>query len=366
MPKTSKIRTKGSGYTNAPAVKKTNSIFKCVKCGRESNRQKGFFPSSHSPLFKENNGYLPYCTVCIDQLFDHYRGKLTSEADAVRRMCEICDAYWNLNLYESVKRGEGSNLSLFRSYVSKLNLAKYLNKTFDDTLDEERLASEGIQVTDTPKKQDPEENAKKEKEKKQTVELLSNAPKPSADTLLFWGSGLTPEIYQDLNLRYQRWTRNLQAPLDDATEGLYKQLCIAEANVNQNMAGGKGVEASQKIINDILYKLGISPDKQTEDDDAYGIESTPMGVWVKRWEDKRPLPEEDEDMKDPHKIIGYINTWFLGHAGKMLGINNIHTKMYDEEIAKYRIERPDLEDEDDDEFMLDLFGSDGGDTDDTV
>jgi len=221
----------------------------------------------------------------------------------------ICDTYWNKTLYESVKRSGNTSLSLFRLYISKLNLAKYNGKTFDDTLDEERLADAGIVVPEKPRRQEPEEPQKdkeKEKEKKQIVELLTSAPKPSADTLIFWGGGLTPEIYQDLNLRYQRWTRNLPKPLDDATEGLYKQLCIAEVNVNQNMVSGKGVEASQKIINDILNKLGISPDQQSDDGDSSDIDDTPMGVWVKRWEDLRPLPEEDEGQERRNPLHPYM------------------------------------------------------------
>ena len=271
----------------------------------------------------------------------------------------ICDAYWSPTLYETVKRNEEAGLSLFRLYVSKLNLNRYSGKTFDDTLDEERLADAGVVVSDKPKKPEPEEP--QQKEKKQIVDLPTSAPKPSADTLLFWGGGLTPEIYQDLNLRYQRWTRNLPKPIDDATEGLYKQLCIAEVNVNQNMISGKGVEASQKIINDILNKLGISPDQQADIDDGSDVENVPMGVWVKRWEDLRPLPEEDEDMKDSNGVIRYIHTWFLGHIGKMLGLKNVYTTMYEKEIEKFKVEQPELADVDDDDIMNAMFGEEDGD-----
>ena len=272
----------------------------------------------------------------------------------------ICDTYWSQPLYETVKRNEEAGLSLFRLYVSKLNLAKYAGKTFDDTLDEERLADAGITVPVKPVKVQPVEEPKK-KEEKQTVELPSVAPKPSADTLLFWGGGLTPEIYQDLNLRFQRWTRNLPKPLDDATEGLYKQLCIAEVNVNQNMIAGKSVEASQKIINDILNRLGISPDQQADLDDGSNVEDVPMGVWIKRWEDLRPLPEEDEDMKDSNGVIRYIHTWFLGHIGKMLGLKNVYTSMYEKEIEKFKVEQPELADVDDDDIMNAMFGEEDGD-----
>lgn len=355
MPKTSKIRTKGNGYTNGMPARKT-SVFRCTHCGREHGKQKGLFPFSFSPLFRENNGYVPICSVCIDELFDQYKGRMVSEADAMRRMCMICDLYWSPTLYETVRNSANPGLSLIRTYISKLNLSKYNGKTFDDTINEEHLAQMGIPVQEKPKPPVEEETAKKEK---QVVTLPSNAPKPSAETILFWGSGLTPDVYQDLNLRYQRWTRNLPKPLDDGTEGLYKQLCLAEVNVVQNMAAGKPIESAQRIINDIMGRLNITPEQQTEGDDVLGLESTPMGVWIRRWEDKRPLPEEDEDMKDSAGVIRYINTWFLGHIGKMLGIKNIYTKMYEDEIAKYRIERPELADEEDDEFIIDLFGENG-------
>jgi len=362
MPKVSKIRSKGNGYTNGVPPKKKPSVFQCTCCGREYARQRGSFPASRSHLFKENNGFVPICNFCMDDLYDKYRGKMTSEADAMRRVCMIGDYYWTPELF-AASRGSGAvALSPFRTYIGKLNVSKYHGKTFDDTLDDERIAAANLAPADAGRaRQTPPEETQPVKEKKKPVTLPANAPKPSADTILFWGSGLTPEIYQDLNLRYQRWTRDLPKPLSDATEGLYKQLCIAEVNVNQNMISGKGVEASQKIISDILIKLGISPDQQTEEDTSLDADDTPMGVWVRRWEDKRPLPEpeEDDDMKDSAGLIRYITTWFLGHAGKMLGIKNIYTKMYEEEIAKYRVERPEYADEDDDDFLADLFGEDG-------
>lgn len=360
MPKTSKIRAKGNGYTGT-ATPRRSTVFKCTRCGREHGKQKGLFPFSFSPLFRENNGYVPICSVCIDELFDHYKGRLTSEEDAMRRMCMICDLYWSPALYEMVRNGDHAGLSLIRTYISKLNLSKYNGKTFDDTLDEEHLAELDIPVPDKPEKPKASTDDEPEKKEKQTVTLPGIAPKPSAETILFWGSGLTPEVYQDLNLRYQRWTRNLQKPLDDGTEGLYKQLCLAEVNVVQNMAAGKPIESAQRIINDIMGKLNITPEQQADDEDALGLEQTPMGVWIRRWEDRRPLPEEDDDMMDSAGVIRYINTWFLGHIGKMLGLKNIHTKMYEDEIAKYKIERPELADEDDDDFIIDLFGENDGD-----
>ena len=361
MPKTSKIRAKGSNYTNAPApARRSQTVYRCTRCGREHTRQKGLFPSSQSPLFRENNGYLPICTICVDELFDKYKAKLPSEEIAMRRMCMMFDIYWSPTLFETVKRNEDSGLSLIRTYISKMNLGKYNGKTFDDTLDEERFA-EATELVSQPISAPQSVEDQPAKTKKKQDALPAEAPAPSADTILFWGTGFTPEIYQELNLRYQNWTRNLPKPLDMGVEALYKQLCLSQVNVNLNMMSGKSIDGSQKIINDILVKLHISPDQQVDEDEASLIENTPMGVWIRRWEDKRPLPEEDEDMKDHHNVIRYIHTWFFGHIGKMLGIKSPYTKMYEDEINRFRVERPDLADVDDDDIINEEFGAEDGD-----
>ena len=114
-------------------------------------------------------------------------------------------------------------------------------------------------------------------------------------------------------------------------------------------------------MNNLLGSLSIKPIQKKEDDDALGIDSTPLGVWAKRWEDKRPIPEDDPEMKDSYGIIKYISTWLLGHLGKMLNIKTINTKLYEDEIAKLRVDRPEYEGEDDETVFNDYFGNDGGD-----
>lgn len=279
----------------------------------------------------------------------------------MRRMCMMFDLYWSPELFETVKRNEDSGLSLIRTYISKMNLAKYGNKTFDDTLDEELFAETTDLISNPAGIQQAAEEQPTSPKRKQKDVLPSEAPAPSAETILFWGAGFTPEIYQDLNLRYQNWTRKLPKPLEMGVEALYKQLCLQQVSVNMNMAAGKSIDGSQKVITEILGKLGLSPDQQSDEDENSLIENVPMGVWIRRWEDKRPLPEEDEDMKDSHNVIRYIHTWFFGHIGKMLGIKSPYTKMYEDEIDRFKIERPDLADVDDDDIINEEFGEGDGD-----
>ena len=58
-------------------------------------------------------------------------------------------------------------------------------------------------------------------------------------------------------------------------------------------------------------------------------------------------------------IVRYISTWFLGHLCKMLHIKNSYSRMYEDAIEKLRVDRPELDEEDDEDLFNDIFGDDG-------
>lgn len=101
----------------------------------------------------------------------------------------------------------------------------------------------------------------------------------------------------------------------------------------------------------------MKPAQQKNDGDG-ALENTPFGVWVRKWENQRPIPEPDPELKDVDGIIRYISIWFLGHLCKMLGIKNAYCKLYEDELAKMRIERPEYEDDDDETMFNNIFNSD--------
>lgn len=53
-------------------------------------------------------------------------------------------------------------------------------------------------------------------------------------------------------------------------------------------------------------------------------------------------------------IKKYVFTWF-GHVCKMLGVKNGYTRMYEEEINRLRVEKPEYEDEDDETLLVDAY-----------
>lgn len=338
---------------------KSTEIYKCVRCGVPYRTQKQHFHATQSTLFNANNGVLPICKQCVVDLYEHYRTILGDPREAVKRVCLKLDIYWSPDVYASVEKTGSANSNRMSTYISRSFLFRYQGKTYDDTLAEagtvQCTPTAGVAGEVSP---DPDS------EVDLTVPIASPAPitTPTADTVLFWGAGFTPAFYHELNMRYDRWTRDLPKPLGRAEESLYKQICFQESSINKNIAAGKPIEQGQNALNALLGSLNAKPiQKKEENPAAQEVDNSPLGVWIRRWEDKRPVPDyPEDDMKGGKKLIHYITVWLYGHLGKSLGIRNTYSQAYEDEIEKYRVQKPEFVDEDDDVIISSLADEDGG------
>lgn len=316
--------------------------FYCCRCGMAYSRQKGYFPVSHSPMYR-GLGYLPICNDCIEELYEQYRADLSSDKEAMRRMCMKLDLYWNDAIYDMVEKSAGIH-SRIRSYIGKTNIIRYLDKTFDDTLLEES-------ILESNKRSDSFEFSKFEEPSAAGIEEVQ----VEQSVIDFWGSGFTPDFYAELERRYRDWTDGVN--IADPTErSLYKQICILEATINRDSAQGKAIDKNVNALNTLLGSMNLKPTQKKDEADS-SMDNTPFGVWIRRWENTKPIPEPDPEMQDVDGIVRYISIWFLGHLCKMLGIKNTYCKLYEDEIAKMRIERPEYEDDDDETMFNDIFGA---------
>lgn len=314
----------------------------CRKCGTAYNRLKGFFPVSYAHLYR-GTGYLPYCRECVDGMFASYASECGNTKDAVRQMCRKLDLYWNDKLFDSVEQKSAAR-SIMTSYIAKTNNAKYAGKSYDDTLKEDGSMWEwsvgncgtGVQSGFNH------------------VEDIDVDPSVEA----FWGTGYTPEMYRDLEQRREYWMSKYPDGyvFDIGLEALIRQICALELDINRDRAEGKSVEKSVSALNNLLGSAMLKPAQKTDSGDA-ALEKVPFGVWIDRWENKRPVPEPDPEFQDVDGIKRYISIWFLGHACKMLGIKNTYCKLYEDEISKLRVEHPEYEEDDDETLFNDIFGS---------
>lgn len=322
----------------------------CSKCGTNYSRQKGYFPVSYAALHK-GTGHTHVCKDCIDEIYNSYLAQCHNGRDAVRQVCRKLDLYWSENIFRQVER-KNTIRSMMTDYIRKINGVTYAGKSYDDTLSEEGTLWNFTQSKITA-------IAEADTQNDENSDKIHAEP----EVVAFWGPGLDTDQYTILEQRRSYWMSRLpdNMEFDIGTEAIIKQLCSLELDINRDRAAGRSVDKSINSLISLLGSAKLKPTQKTNDADAT-IDNTPFGVWIRRWENQRPIPEPDPELKDVDGIIRYISIWYFGHLCKMLGIKNTYCKLYEDELAKMRVEHPEYEDEDDESLFSDIFGANDSDT----
>lgn len=321
----------------------------CPRCGTEYSTRRGHFHVCYAQNYK-GVGFLPICHKCVQTMFDKYLVKCTDPKIAMRQVCRKLDLYWDDDIYEYVKRRSAAK-TLVVAYLKRLTNTTYVGKSYDDTLE--------IDGTLWDFTTDDERNARRQQAEADAAAAAENPEcNIPQETIDFWGPSYTTDMYIELEKRRIYWMRKLKfddgAELDAGTEALIRQICSLEIDINKERAEGKTPDKLITALNTLLGSAQLKPD-QRKDDISKADASTPFGVWIKRWENERPIPEVDPSMKDVDGIKKYIATWFHGHLAKMLGLKKAELKLYEDEVARLRVERPEYDDEDDEDLISDFF-----------
>lgn len=323
----------------------------CGRCGVDYSRQKGYFPVSYAALHKGIK-HTHICRDCIDSLYEDYYAKCNDAKIAVRQMCRKLDLYWNESIFNQVAK-KATIRSMMTEYIRKTATNKYAGKSYDDTLLEEgTLWNFGNTQDDIPDIAEPVDT-----DNEPSVMSLEDYG-ISEEVAAFWGPGYTPEMLVDLEQRRLYWMSKLPKDIDVdiGTEAIIRQICSLELDINRDRAAGRSIDKNVNTLNTLLGSACLKPTQKKDDSDA-SVDNTPFGVWIRRWENQRPIPEPDPELEDVDGIVRYISIWYFGHLCKMLGIKNTYCKLYEDELAKMRIERPEYDEEDDETMFNDIFGS---------
>ena len=323
----------------------------CPCCGvsKTTKGRFGAFFKSNSILHGGNGGWVPICKACLRSLYKAYSQVLDSKSEAMRRICLKIDAYWNEELFDKIMEKRGTNVSSFdiADYLSNLNLSQFRGKTFDTTLDEEETKRANEIVVEI---EEQEAEAAKEKEEQE-----AQIPEES---IRMWGSGFDLQFYEDLDRKYEYWTSDLDLEkLDKATDTLIKQICVQEVTLQRDAAAGRSISKTAKVIDDLIGSLNLKPVQQERvkevADDSH--ELTPFGVWIRRIEDERPIPEPEGDLRDVDKLREYIQTWFVGGLCNMMRIPNKFSALFEKAMEKWTVQRPEYDTEDEDTSLDAIF-----------
>lgn len=220
---------------------------------------------------------------------------------------------------------------MLSAYMKAFNLIQFKNKTFDKTLEyEAELAEDVIETFD---------EARESKVNKKTVK--------------FFGTGFSEDDYSFLQEQYNDWTTRHECKTK-AQEEVFKQICFTQLELLKATRTKQDTKDLTATFQKLLETAKLQP-KQNHSDTLSDTQT--FGTLIDKWENTRPLPDIDEELKDVDKIGLYIDVFFRGHLSKMMGIKNAFSNLYTKYIKKYTVNKPEYDTDDNSEVIFDaIFG----------
>ena len=319
-------------------AKINKSKYTCLYC--EKDYVETNFYNSYSRLFV-NIGKIPYCKQCIEKFYQQYydeyinEGCLTSEKSAVKRVCMLFNIYYTDAVFNSAmnKIREGNiNISPMAQYMKFIQLAQYKDKSYDNTVLNEMKEEFVAKVSDG-------------------VSINRDVDQKTID---FFGSGFTDEDYKYLDKEYQDWTARHECNTK-AQEEVFKRICFKQLEILKATRRGEETKNLDATFQNLLDTAKLQPKQNSGDATA---DNQTLGTLIDKWENERPLPEIDEELRDVDKIGLYIDVFFKGHLSKMMGLKNGLSNLYNNFIKKYTVKKPEYSDEENSEVLFDtIFGN---------
>lgn len=310
----------------------------CFYCGKEYV-DTNYYKSNSK--FYNNIGKVPYCKQCIEKFYQYYyekytnEGCLTPERNAIKRLCAVFDIYYTDSVFISaMKKIKDSNINItpMGQYMKTIQLSQYKGKSYDNTIsDEEKedfVASVPIGISDS-----------REVDEK---------------TIKFFGAGFTDEDYEFLKEQYDDWVTRHECQTK-AQEEVFKRICFKQLEILKATRRGEDTKNLDATFQNYLDTAKLQP-KQNSGETVSDAQT--FGTLIDKWENERPLPEIDEELRDVDKIGLYLDVFFKGHLAKMMGMKNGHSRLYSKYMKKYTVEKPEYENDEDSEALFDaIFGS---------
>lgn len=284
-------------------------------------------------------GKFPICKRCIMMMVEQRKKKNdppNETKESVQEVLRLMDLPYIDSFYEDCIKGaydeakEKNRTSPFSTYNTAIrSLPQWRGMKWKDSDFGDSIYTDLDTV---------EETKKNEKIIKKGRKRFGNYPN---EDLLF-----LENEYEDWISRYECNTK--------AQESIFERLSFKKWEINKATKNGQPTKDLDKTYQELLSTANITP-RQTGMDSLADAQT--LGTLIQKYEETRPLPEVDEDLKDVDKIGLMIDAFFRGHTTKMLGIKNTFTHIYEKVMAKYTVNPPTYEDEEDSEAMFDkIFG----------
>lgn len=335
----------------------SGSALKCICCGetkRASDENKGIendFYKSHSKIHSGCNNFIPICKDCLENLYNKYLKEYEKEIEeseekdtfeeyyaekkTIKRLCMMNDIYYKDSLFESALKHSNKN-TMFSAFMKINNLIQHKNKTYDTTIMEDKKdidESENVIVCDDAK----------------------NLKKVTKKTIKFFGEGLKDESdYEFLQEQYDDWVARHECKTK-AQEEVFKQICFTQLELLKAIRAKQDTKDLTATFQKLLETAKLQP-KQNHSDTT--SETQTFGTLIDKWENTRPLPDIDDELKDVDRIGLYIDVFFKGHLSKMMGLKNGFSNLYTKFMKKLTVNKPEYNSDDNSEVIFDaIFGN---------
>lgn len=317
---------------------------KCFYCGK-SYVDTNYYNSNS--IFYSNTKKIPYCKQCIEKLYQYYNNKYIEEEypfperKAVKRLCMFFDVFYRDDVFDSALKGYKESdvyASPMTQYMRVIQLIQYNRhkETYDDTLLREEPYENDMCVANVPV-------------------VLSTDFKVDKDTVDLFGTGFSSEDYEFLKKEYDDWTARHECNTK-AQEEVFKRICFKQLEILKATRRGEDTKNLDATFQNLLDTAKLQPKQNSGEAMA---DNQTFGTLIDKWENERPLPEIDEELKDVDKIAWYMDVFFRGHLSKMMGLKNGLSGLYNKFINKYTVQKPEYDNDDNNEALFDaVFGGD--------
>lgn len=187
-------------------------VHKCFMCGNlYDNPKDNFYRSMTSKYFKNNDNFIPWCTKCINEVFEQHSERYGTEI-ATLLLCSHLDIPFSYELFRSL-HGKTNNFSFGKYLRTVSNLGKNKTKTFDNTLLSDELKKNSGDI------RDEQENKWSRQEKRNKEKILDLV-------------GYDPfECYNDVDRKYL-FNELINYFDDDLEDDRYKLTQIIQIVIN--------------------------------------------------------------------------------------------------------------------------------------
>lgn len=311
-------------------AKTTKNKCTCFYC-RKEYVDTNFYKSNSE--FYSNIGFVPYCKQCIEKFYYYFFEKYTNdgclepERKAVKRICMAFDIYYIEKVFNSsMKKIKESNMNIspMGQYMKTIQLTQYnRNKeTYENTI-----------IEDEQKNLTSDSSAD-----------VSDSRKTDEAIMQFFGRGFNDDDYEYLNREYKDWTARHECNTK-AQEEVFKRICFKQLEILKATRRGEDTKNLDATFQNLLETAKLQPKQNSGDTTA---DNQTFGTLIDKWENTRPLPDIDEELKDVDKIGYYIDTFFKGHTCKMLNVKNAFSNLYSSMMKKFTVNKPEYNSDDDD------------------